>query len=307
MQPNGNNVYSVIDMGTNTCLLLIARLQENNLKKLLELEEIPRLGKDLYKTGKISEQAFLTTLEIIKKYISVSTKYEAEKVFAFGTSSLRDAKNNLEFVKFIESETGIKTKILTGEEEAKYSYEGATFDFDRSFQYAVLDIGGGSTEISFAKASKIISISRDIGSVRIYEMFFKGIFDSQNIKNAKKFIKENVSGINYTFENQVLIGVAGTLTTLSAIKNNLSEFDENVIHKNILSLSEINNIFQKLISLSENERIALGSYMKGRSDIIICGTLILIEIMNYFQIHSVIVSTKGLRFGLFLHIPDFNK
>ncbi|MEO8208970.1 MAG: Ppx/GppA family phosphatase [bacterium] len=307
MQSKDSKVYSVIDIGTNTCLLLIARLTEKNLTKLFEAQEIPRLGRDLYRTGLISKEAFQSVLEIMREYISISKKYDAEKVFSFGTSAMRDARNSSELIDFINLQTGIEIKILTGEEEAKYGYEGATFDFKKGVQYAVLDIGGGSTEISFRKDQNIVSVSIDIGSVRIYEMFFKGIFNPANIENARIFVIENLCKTDYVINNQLLIGVAGTLTTLSAIKNNLKEFDERVIHKDVLTFDEVNNIFRKLISMSESERLASGSFMKGRSDVIVSGTLILIEIMNYFQIDSVNVSTKGLRYGLLLNIPDFYK
>jgi len=102
-----------------------------------------------------------------------------------------------------------------------------------------------------------------------------------------------------------LVGVAGTVTTLSAIKNNLTKFDEVLIHKDELTLEEVKKILQKLVSMTNEERLNLGEFMKGRSDIIICGTLILVEIMSHFNCNSIIVSTKGLRYGLMLNSADF--
>lgn len=306
MQLRDNKIFSVIDIGTNTCLLLIASLKDKKLTKLFETQKIPRLGKNLYKTGKISEEAFHNTSAIIKNYISISEKYNSRKIFAFGTSALREAKNSSEFIKFVESETGVEIKVINGEAEAKYSYDGAVFDFDKRKEYAVIDIGGGSTEICFSDSGKIISKSIDVGSVRLYEEFFEGNFNKQNIEGAGKFINANLHDLDFKLKDKVLLGVAGTMTTLSAIKNNLKEFKEEIIHKETMTLDEIKNTLVKLISMTENERMEIGSYMEGRSDIIICGALILKGVMEYFILNKVIVSAKGLRYGLLLNLHDFN-
>ena len=305
MQSRDNKVYSVIDIGTNTCLLLIATIRENKLIKLFEAQEIPRLGKDLYKTGIISEEAFQKTLSIFNKYISHSKDFNSEKIFAFGTSALRDANNSAEFIEFIGSECGVKIKVLTGEDEAKYSYNGSVYDLEISKDYAVIDIGGGSTEIGYRDGGIIISDSIDIGSVRIYEEFLKGNINHRNIETAGKFIESKISSLECITGGRSFVGVAGTITTLSALKNRLKEFDEVVIHKDILTLPEIGKIFENLISMTEEERINLAGYMKGRSDIIISGILILTKLMEQMDIQEITVSTKGLRYGLFLNIPDF--
>lgn len=306
MQPNPEKIYSIIDLGTNTCLLLIASLFQNKLTKLYEAQEIPRLGKDLYKTGSIASECFEKVSEIFKKYISISEEYNAERILAFGTSALREAKNNFEFIEFIEKKTGIKIKVIPGEEEAHYGFAGTIFDLNDTAQYAVLDIGGGSTELSFIENKKLKSISLKIGSVRLFEKFFKENFNNDAIFKAQLFVKEMLSELQFNdIKNKQLVGVAGTLTTLSAIKNRLKDFSEKTIHKTNLTLEEVKNIFQSLIKMTDNERLSLGNFMKGRSDVIICGSLILSEIMGHFNYDSIIVSTKGLRYGLLLNSADF--
>lgn len=172
MQLKAEPVYSVIDIGTNTCLLLIGILKGKSLKTLFEAQETPRLGKDLYKTGKISKKSFIKFSGLIKKYINISGKFHAQGIFAFGTSALRDAKNSKQFVKFIEEETGVRIKIISGRDEAKYSYEGAVFDLKPDNKYTVIDVGGGSTEICSLKNDKPDFVSLNVGSVRIFENFF---------------------------------------------------------------------------------------------------------------------------------------
>ena len=302
MQSRDKNIYSVIDIGTNTCLLLTANLSNNKLTKLYEAQEIPRLGKDLYKTGMISQESFQKVSEIFNRYISVSKEYGSEKIFAFGTSALRDAKNSTEFIDFIEKSTGIRIRIINGKEEAKYSYEGAVFDLDKNKSYAVLDIGGGSTEICYRERNEISSVSFDIGAVRLFEHNQ----DLKNLENTKISIRSKINSENVDIGERKLVGVAGTITTLSAIKNGLEDFNENIIHKDILRISDINDIFNKLTSMTAKERLDLGSYMAGRSDVIIPGTLILMELMKFLKAEEIIVSAKGLRYGLFLNISDFN-
>ena len=302
MQSRDKNIYSVIDIGTNTCLLLTANLSNNKLTKLYEAQEIPRLGKDLYKTGMISQESFQKVSEIFNRYISVSKEYGSEKIFAFGTSAMRDAKNSTEFIDFIEKSTGIRIRIINGKEEAKYSYEGAVFDLDKNKSYAVLDIGGGSTEICYRERNEISSVSFDIGAVRLFEHNQ----DLKNLENTKISIRSKINSENVDIGERKLVGVAGTITTLSAIKNGLEDFNENIIHKDILRISDINDIFNKLTSMTAQERLDLGSFMTGRSDVIIPGTLILMEIMKLLKAEEIIVSAKGLRYGLFLNISDFN-
>ncbi len=169
----------------------------------------------------------------------------------------------------------------------------------------MLDIGGGSTEICYLKNKELKTYSIEIGSVRIYEKYFKEGFTNTEINRAKIFIRKSLVNLN-GFDNSIrLVGVAGTLTTLSAIKQGLKHFDEFSIHKYILTLNEINIIFDYLLTLGTEERLRLGSFMKGRNDIIVCGALILIEILNFLKIDAIMVSTKGLRYGLMKNIHDF--
>lgn len=307
MPSNSENIYSVIDIGTNTCLLLIASVEKGELRTIFEKLEIPRIGYKLYETGIISEERMQIACDVFRKYVSYSKQYSAKKIFAFGTSALREAGNSSEFIEFIKKETGVNIKIISGEEEAKYAYEGAVFDFDNSKNYAVIDIGGGSTEISFTENSKLKSVSVDIGSVRLYENFFKNDLSETSFNSASHFITQNLRDLKY--DNTVdrkLVGVAGTVTTLSAILNRLNDFDESIIHKDEITIDEIINITKMLYKMSDNERLHIGNYMKGRSDIIVSGALILGEVMKHLNFSKVTVSTKGLRYGLMLNIADFN-
>lgn len=306
MQSKFDNVYSVIDLGTNTCLLLIASVKNNLLVTLHEAQEIPRIGKNLYETRNISAESFGKVSDIFKKYISVSEKYNAQQIHAFGTSALRDAANSNEFIKYIENQTGVKLTVISGIEEARYSFEGALFDIGNPDKYAVIDIGGGSTELSFIKNGYVDSFSLNAGSVRLNELFFRDNYSKKSMLSAENFIMDNINKAEFKIpEGKKLAGVAGTITTLSAIKNNLKNFDATVIHNDVLTIPEIESMFGKLIHMTKDERLNIGTYMKGRSDIIISGALILLKIMQFYNFSSLIVSAKGLRYGLMLNLADF--
>lgn len=305
MHLRNDSKYAVIDLGTNTCLLLIANLHGNNLTRLYEAQEIPRLGKDLYHTGNICTESFQKSLEVIKKYIFAAGNHNVERIFAFGTSALREANNNIKFIDFINKETGICINILSGEQEAKYSYEGAIFDLEKPGEYAVIDVGGGSTEIINESNDELNVKSLAIGSVRLHENFFSGSFSKENIYRAKAYINQTIKDLSFDFNQNTLVGVAGAVTTLSAIKNGLNDFDENIIHKSELRLEDLERIFHTLICMTERERLEIGSFMRGRSDIIISGALIILQIMEKFEKEIILVSTKGLRYGLMLNTDDF--
>lgn len=305
MQSESDNIYSVIDLGTNTCLLLIASLSGGNITKIFEAQEVPRIGQSLYRTGKIDYDKFSVACKIFKEYVSVSKKSGSEKILAFGTSALREASNSLEFIDYIHNETGVKIRVISGNEEAYYGYKGAVFDLPGS-RYCVLDIGGGSTELSYMDNSEFVNRSFEIGSVRLHENFLSGSSVQSGIIKAKEFILEGLKG--FSFGNVScfdLAGVAGTMTTISAIKNKLNRFDERIIHKDKMSLEEIRGILNYLSGIPENEILELGEYMKGRSDIITSGALILTTVMEHFNFSEITVSSKGLRYGLLLNIADF--
>ena len=298
-----NKRISVIDIGTNTCLLLIAELQNGKLETIVEKQEIPRLGKGVDSEKNISKDAFERVLSVLKSYKEISEAYGVDSIFGIGTSALRDASNKDEFIENVLRETGIIVKILSGKEESKMSYEGAVFDFDNKDKLAVVDIGGGSTEVSFVEKGYTHKISMDIGSLRIKERFFSVRPTEGEINAAKEFVNENLKNIAATaLINTNLIGVAGTITTLSAIKLGLKVFEPDKLHKSVLSYDDIVSVFNKLIKMTNNEILSIGDYMKGRSDIITSGGLILIQIMSFLNSNEIVVSTKGLRYGAYLSL-----
>lgn len=304
MQSKSSRI-AVIDIGTNTCILLIAELMDGNLVKIFERTEFPRIGEGVDETKIISSSSIQRLNKVLKEYLRLARTYEADRIFAFATSAVRDAKNKDEFIEFFRKKHDLRIEIFDGFTEAKFGYFGAVFDFNdgNSEDYTILDIGGGSTESSYMDDGKFFSKSIDIGSVRITEKFFKNGIENKSIELAKNFISEKFLVINFlNLENRELIGVAGTMTTLSALNQNLRTFDENKVHKSILTINDVDILFNRLSRMNEQQILELGDFMRGRADIITAGTLILFEFMNYFGFEEVTVSSKGLRYGVFLYL-----
>lgn len=224
MRSRDNGIFSVIDLGTNTCLLLVASLVNEKLTTLFEAQETPRIGKGIYDTHRISNEGFEKAREIFEKYKRISDEHKVIEINAFGTSALRDADNSDEFVDFIKSKTGIEIRVISGNEEAECAYLGAVYDLPED-DYAVIDIGGGSTEISCHESGLLVNESVNIGFMRMTEMFFLNGYSREAISKALEFINEHLDRLPLSAMGKNLVGVAGTLTTLSAIRQELKEFD----------------------------------------------------------------------------------
>ena len=308
-----NFLRASIDIGTNSCRLLIAEVQRNNENIIFKKEiykdlEIVKLGEDVNKNKFLKEEAIERTLRCLKKYKEIIDKYSIEEknIICFATSATRDANNRDYFIKKVFDETKIKINCISGNEEAYINFKGVISSFDKNFKENILvfDIGGGSTEFTLGNIDGIKKeISLNIGSVRITEKFFldNGIFNycEENRIKAKEWIKENLKQLkNFKKENFTLIGVAGTTTTQVSVREKMKIYDSEKIHLSNLTSKEINDNLDLFIKNINKQEI------KGldpkRKDVIIGGTIILKEILKYFEKDFVIVSENDNLMGAIL-------
>jgi exopolyphosphatase / guanosine-5'-triphosphate,3'-diphosphate pyrophosphatase len=296
---------SSIDIGTNTILLLIVNTDDNSILSVLHDEQqIPRLGKGVDERRLISKETFSRILPFFQHYVHVSKEYAVDRILAAGTSALRDAVNREDFCSFIFENTGIRIEILSGDEEAEWTYRGGISGFSaKASQFTVLDIGGGSTEIITGTHHTILSKkSLDIGCVRISERFLHSDPPSQKqISEARLFLKQAFATIqNEHLDTTFPIGVAGTLTTLGAIQLQLQSYDPIKITGYSLKKEEVSEIVQRLQMMTIEQIRAIPQISPGRLDIILAGSLILEEFLFATGISSITVSDRGLRYGLVL-------
>jgi exopolyphosphatase/guanosine-5'-triphosphate,3'-diphosphate pyrophosphatase len=323
---------SIIDIGTNTVLLLIADYDpiNNSMITIKDIQQIPRLGKGIDSNRIISKETISKACKIIEEYKSISSQNGVEKIIATATSFLRDSANKVEFIQKVFDNTGIHVELLSGEDEAKWTFVGGSYGTlknDARKDITLIDIGGGSTEIISGHSTvktvhelssfnniNIKGQSLNIGSVRIKERYFKEQpYNNKDIERAAEFVLKELEESNLKLTGSKLIGVAGTITTLTAMKLKLNKFEAEKVDGNVLTFEDIDTKFNEIKIKSYNELLKMGDYMEGRSDIIIPGILILKTFMKQFGFSEITVSTKGLRYGIFIreviHSSDesFNK
>lgn len=307
-------IRSTIDIGTNTILMLIADYddQTGKIKTILDIQRVPRLGKGVDSNRNILPESIQKAIDILEEYNDISEDHDSDKITATATSFIRDSHNKEEFINAVKLNTGIEIEILPGSDEAKWTYAGGVYDnLGTNKRLTTIDIGGGSTEITTSAnpvntlsdllTGQITGKSMNIGSVRLNEKYLNShppAYD--DIINAEKFINEHLNEIDFDINGTELIGVAGTVTTLGAIVLGLDKFDAQRVDGLNIKITEIENVLNRIIPLPIEELYGMGDYMTGRADIVIPGILILKCFMRKFGFENVQVSTKGLRYGVFL-------
>jgi exopolyphosphatase / guanosine-5'-triphosphate,3'-diphosphate pyrophosphatase len=299
-----NKRVSCIDIGTNTALLLIADLDpaKGTMQPVYHKQTIVRLGKNVDAEKIIDPQGLQRLIDCMMDYRRISDEHASETIIAAGTSALRDAKNRVEVIESIVLATGVTIQCISGKEEADLTFSGAVAgmisvpDF-----FTVIDIGGGSTEISMGSPGAVTeSVSLDIGSVRLTERFFTTLPPPQSeIDAAKSFIDRLLTAniIPFFAAREHVYGVAGTLTTIAQVSQGLKHFDALKVHNYPLKYLEVHD-FLELLKKSNLEQIIEFGIPEGRADVITMGTLILHQFMRLLGVAEIRVSIQGLRFGL---------
>lgn len=293
---------SSIDLGTNTCLLLIAECGNESVKQIVEDHStVVRLGQAVDKSRALHPEAMERTLACLKKYSEAVKKrgLSPPETRCVATSQARDASNGKDFFKKVEVETGFHFKIISGDVEAALSFQGALLPGMNSQQSAVIDIGGGSTEIITWNGGQ----SLDIGSVRFTERYLKSdpVTDSE-FWNCQEAIDQELKKLKTWRENlhstTTLVGVAGTVTTLAAWFLELNRFDAGKIDGTELTRGDVHRQVEELKWRSVSERKALTGIESGRADVLLAGAMILWRTLEVLDFKKLQVSTRGLRFGV---------
>lgn len=287
--------------------MLIADVSADGIISPVRDEQIiARLGRGVDADRRITRETSLRVLSHLQSYKSISDSLDSERIFACGTSALRDAANRQEFVDTIRQELGIEISILSGEEEAELTYRGAVSQFlsgDAEPPLAVLDIGGGSTELTIGVGASVSQrVTTDAGSVRLTERIPLASPPSpEALERAISEVRIRTSGFPQLTTQTRLIGVAGTVTTLAALELKLERFDRTIVGGHFLTLESIEQIFNQLKTLNTTEMMQdFPQIESGRADIIVAGILILIESMRKLCVEGITVSDRGLRYGMAL-------
>jgi len=296
-------VISSIDIGTNTILMATLDFAEDGSVRVLSDEHgIARLGKGVDASRRILPETFDRVAGYLDRYREIARSLGATTVVAFGTSALRDAVNRQEFIDAMTERTGIPLRVLEGNEEAVLTFRGALFGlvpFDG--ECAVLDIGGGSTELALGQPDGVVTqeASLDIGAVRITERFLLSAPPSaQSLHDARRWADKVVSGFFPIPSRARLIGVAGTVTTLGALSARLEQFDADVLNGYRLTAGTVAEWLDRLSTMSHDAIRALHAVHPDRADILLGGVVILDATMRRLGFQEITVSTRGLRYGM---------
>jgi exopolyphosphatase/guanosine-5'-triphosphate,3'-diphosphate pyrophosphatase len=295
---------AVIDIGTNTVLLLLAEISDKGgLHPVLYEQRVPRLGKGVDATRRLHRESIDRVVQVLREYLNVLSPFHPVSTVVCGTSALRDASNRAEFSKRVQKDLGLSVEILTGDEEALHTYSGALSGLAGVGRAMVLDIGGGSTEISVGDSSHVLQkLSVDVGSVRLTERFFRHDPPTPSeVNQATLSVRDEFKELETLGgQGQILIGVAGTATTLALLDQGLEDFTVEGVSNYRLTRKAVERLFTQLCGLSQAELLRLTPAMKGRADIITGGTLILKEVMDATGHEVLVVSERGVRYGVAL-------
>ena len=284
---------AAIDIGSNAARLLITDVIEGishppQFSKQ-NLVRVPlRLGFDVFETGEISEHRTMMIIEAMKAYSHLLKLYEVEHLKACATSAMRDAKNGAEIINRVKEETGISIEIISGDIEASVIYENHVAEnMDASNSYLYIDVGGGSTELTFfADGQLVFNQSFNIGTIRL----LKNLVEEKMWNEMKEIIKVKTKG----FKKIVAIGTGGNI-------NKIFSYSKKKDGKP-LELSLLKDYFKEFSAVSLKDRIRLFNFREDRADVIVPALQIYINVMRWADAEEILVPKIGLADGLVQHL-----
>ncbi|WP_457654261.1 Ppx/GppA phosphatase family protein [Rhodocaloribacter sp.] len=302
---------AVIDVGTNTALLLIAeRTADGRLRSLHEASRFVRLGEGVDAARRIGTAALERLRAALLDYRARAEAWDARAILVAGTSASRDAGNRDELVAFVRRETGLRYEVLSGEDEARWSFEGAVSAFDeRPGPCVVFDVGGGSTEVvagtpGDARAPTRLTFRRslDLGAVRLTERCFAAQPPAPaEIDAARALIDRALGEIPPPAPGTPLIGAAGTAVSLALVHHGAGAWTGLPPGDVTLTRADVRRWRERLLACSFDEVLALNpAVMAGRADVFPAGVLVFERVMRRLGAPVCRISPRGLRHGLAL-------
>lgn len=295
---------AAFDCGTNSLRLLIADVDaaSGRQRELLRELRIVRLGEGVDRSGRISPAAVSRMIEALDEYVGRLERYSVERVRFCGTSALRDAANAEEVTHAISARLGVTPEVLSGEAEARLTFEGATRTLRAALPapYLVVDIGGGSTEVILGEREVSRQQSMDIGSVRLTERFLAQDPPSRDqIRRLTEYVEEVLDSCTVPLSSAgAVIAVAGTATTVAAGALRLSGYDRDLVHHSVIDVASVQGTVHQLLGMSVAERRALPYMHPGRADVIGAGGVILDRVLRRAQVYSMLVSEQDILDGI---------
>ena len=299
---------AAVDVGTNSVRLLVAERRGEALEPVERLMTITRLGAGVDATGHLDDAALERTLSCLGTYAQRWGELGADRVRISATSAVRDATDRDRFFNGVRQRTGVAAEVLSGEQEARAAFRGATADVAGRAPFLVLDIGGGSTEFILGTAGPEAMTSRQLGCVRLTERAIAtDPPSSEDLSAAAAVIDAELAAVEQVVPcrtARTLVAVAGTATTVAALHLGLPEYQADAIHGTRVPAAEVARIADELAGLTSPQRAALGPMAAGREDVIVAGAMILRRVVERFGFSDVLVSEADILDGLALELAE---
>lgn len=282
---------AVIGIGSNSVRLLVAEVREGKLMPIVR----DRCGTRLFaglEEGALTPQSIENSCAAAREMARKAREAGAGAIYIFATSAVRDAKNRDAFTERLRSMTGLSLEVCTGEQEARLSYAGAAL----GGRCGMIDIGGGSTEITVGKGAQVIdALSTQMGAVRFYGLYpIAGEDDFEQVSvHAQKVLEADAARILTLERPDAWVGVGGTFTTLGAMDKRLVSYDRSLVEGYPITAQLVRAWGRRLSVLTKEERLNLPGLQPQRADIVVHGMAILLGCMTYFAIDTILVSDKG--------------
>jgi len=289
------NRYCLIDIGTNNVLLLLAEVDAGGYRIIERLNRISALAKGM-KDGYLSLEGLKRVKQILREYLTIAEKYNAQPVL-IGTSALREAGNRYLLEDWLQKEYFIPLRLITGYEEARLNGVANCDEF-ATRDMLVFDIGGGSTEFTLIVDNNIEECSSiALGIRRLHNMF------GDNAYKEIRYLRNKLNTISFSKPSEsVMVGIGGTVTSLAAMLQNLTVYNENKVHKYQVNKDDLDELLEEIAIMPEEkvaERIAFNPLSKA---LLMTGGIIVREIIAHFNASNFFVSDRTWQYGVLKEI-----
>jgi len=294
---------AVIDIGTNSVLLLVVRRLGNRLISLHEESETPCLGMGLAQTGRISSPSITRLIRTLRHYRRICDLSGAARIITVGTQVFRAARNGKRVIKEVARHTGLRITVLPEGEEAKLAFFGAMSGLPQIHHGVLVDVGGGSTEfVLFQNRGIVRSVSLPVGAVVLCETALRRFWriSDTRLARAQAVVSEHFSRLPMEFRHAAgsIIGVGGTITTLAALDRRLKKYHSDPVHGSNLTRRKIERRLVAFRQMTVSDIRRAIPFDPARAPVLPAGTLIWVEVLKHLGGKSITVSHRGLRWGV---------
>jgi exopolyphosphatase / guanosine-5'-triphosphate,3'-diphosphate pyrophosphatase len=299
---------AAIDIGSNSCRLKIARIEQHRLKVLHEDREVTRLGASVFESGMISPDAMAGTLRALKRFYKAVQEAAADRVRAVATAALRDARNAQAFVAWVKSETGWDLEIISGLEEARLIHRGVMREARTQGRCLLVDLGGGSCEITLSDRKRIVeTMSLPLGAVRLTEEFLHEADrpPPEDLARMKRYIRRELGRAGRRFGSLARVQVIATSGTAAALvqasavaKLTGRPAKRSTPMSRTAETRAVRRLATKLPKLTNQERGRVPGVGPRRAEIIVAGAAVYAELLEHFGLGGFRYSDLGLRDGI---------